>query len=60
MLRHLTPSSLQNTAVIGAFVLTITVFSIFFVRAFRMKKEESQHLSNLPLDDEPARPSRHD
>ncbi len=60
MLRHLPVHELQTILVIGAFVLTLTVFLFFFVRALRMKKKDADHLSRLPLEDDSKPDSRHE
>ena len=60
MLRRLQPSEFQNVLVIAAFVLTLTVFVFFFIRALRMKKEKADHLSQLPLQDDSEPSSRHE
>ena len=60
MLRHLPVHEFQNVLVIGTFVLTLTVFLCFFVRALRMKKHEADHLSQLPLEDDSHPASRHE
>jgi cbb3-type cytochrome oxidase subunit 3 len=41
-------------ALIG-FIIFFTFFILVSVNAFRMKKEEVDELSNLPLDDQEAR-----
>jgi len=35
---------------IVAFVITSSVFGLIILRTWRMKKEDSAHLANLPLD----------
>ena len=60
MLRHLQPSEFQNVIVIGTFAVTLTVFAFFFIRALRMKKEQTHHLSHLPLQDDSKPTSRHE
>jgi hypothetical protein len=52
MLRNLPAYDMQNVIVISTFILTLTVFITFFVRALRMKKTDAEHLSHLPLQDE--------
>lgn len=60
MLRHLPVHEYQNVLVIGAFVLTLTVFLCIFFRALRMKKSVADHLSRLPLEDDSPSISRHE
>lgn len=60
MLRHLQPSGFQSVLVIGSFAVTLTVFAFFFIRALRMKKDQSDHLSHLPLQDDSEPTSRHE
>jgi hypothetical protein len=60
MLRHLPVHEFQSILVIGTFVLTLTVFLFFFVRALRMKKKDADHLSQLPLEDDSKPDSRHE
>lgn len=60
MLRHLHPSEFQTVMVIGVFVLTLAVFLFFFIRALRLNKDQAEHLSRLPLQDEPEPHSQHE
>jgi len=60
MLRHLQPSGFQSVLVIGSFAVTLIVFAFFFIRALRMKKDQSDRLSHLPLQDDSEPTSRHE
>ena len=37
---------------LAAFILTFSVFVVIMVRAWKMRKGESDHMSSLPLDDD--------
>lgn len=52
MLRRIPSTEIQNVLVIAVFILTLTVFIFFFVRALRMKKSQAEHMSQLPLQDD--------
>lgn len=39
---------------VAGLLLTFAVFIVFLVRAIRMKVGEIEHLSHLPLQDEPV------
>ncbi len=41
------------------FALTATAFTIIVIRALRMKKEEAQHMANLPLEETPTTTEQH-
>ena len=45
-----------------AFVITASVFALVMHRAWRMRGEESDHLANLPLDQDtqPLTPPSHE
>ena len=42
-----------------AFAITASVFGLIILRTWRMKKEDSAHLSNLPLDGDSETPHTH-
>ena len=42
-----------------AFAITSSVFGLIILRTWRMKKEDSLHLANLPLDDDSESPHTH-
>lgn len=61
MLRKLSPTEFQTALLIGTFVLTLSVFLFFFIRALMMKKKEADRLSRLPLQDSsPETEKNHD
>ena len=62
MFRKLDPSQWEWQAVasVGAFLFTLAVFILFFIRALRMKHHEVEHLSRLPVADDTAAPSTHE
>lgn len=37
---------------LAAFTLTFSIFVVIMVRAWKMRKNESDHMSSLPLDDD--------
>ncbi len=39
---------------LAAFVLTFSIFVVIMIRAWKMRKGESDHMSSLPLDDDAA------
>jgi hypothetical protein len=59
MFTRLTLESWHTIVPIVAFLLTFGVFVHFVVRAIRMKKKDVEHISHLPLDDDPN-PSKKD
>lgn len=38
---------------IVAFVITTSVFAVIMLKAWRMRHEDAEHLSQLPLDNTP-------
>ncbi len=54
MFRRLNPAEWEWQAVlsIGAFALTVAVFTFFIVRALRMKRDVAERMSRLPVTDE--------
>jgi len=60
MLRRLQPSEFQSVLVIGTFAVTLAVFAFFFIRALCMKKDQTDHLSHLTLQDDSEPTSRHE
>jgi hypothetical protein len=42
-----------------AFAITSSVFGLIILRTWRMKKEDSLHLANLPLDDDSEKQHTH-
>jgi len=42
-----------------AFFITASVFGLIILRTWRMKKEDSLHLANLPLDDDSKKQHTH-
>jgi hypothetical protein len=61
MFRKLNPAAweMQDVAAMSAFLFTLGVFLFFTLRALRMKRSHSEHMSRLPL--EPAETdSRHE
>ena len=57
MFRRLNPAEWEWQAVlsISAFVFTLAVFALFFVRAIRMKRDVADHMSRLPVADDEDR-----
>lgn len=41
----------QSAVAVAAFLFTAAVFGFFIVRAIRMEREASEHLSRLPVED---------
>jgi hypothetical protein len=54
MFRKLNPAAWewQDTVAIGGFLFTLAVFLFFFLRALRIRKDDADRLSRLPVDQE--------
>ena len=52
MFQRITFESWHSIIPVVAFFLTFGVFVYFVVRAVRMKKNDVEHISHLPLDDD--------
>jgi DMSO reductase anchor subunit len=52
----------QTAITISIFVFTLAVFGFFIIRALRMKRDESERMSLLPVkeDNDPTEPKRHE
>ncbi|BDS08868.1 hypothetical protein NT6N_39080 [Oceaniferula spumae] len=46
----------EGWAPIASFALTASIFGGIMIRAWRMKKDESEYLSALPLEENPTAP----
>jgi hypothetical protein len=57
MLRRVTFEEWQAIITIAAFFLFFTIFLILSIRAWRMRKSEREHMSNLPLEADDSQPN---
>ena len=58
MIRRVLFEEWQMTITLIAFFLTFATFTYFVVRALRMRKQERDRLSNLPLEKDDNEPPR--
>ena len=51
MFKNIVPDDGAALQALVAFIITFAVFSMIMLRAWHMRREDANRMSNLPLDD---------
>lgn len=57
MLKNIVPDDSAALQALVAFIITFAVFSLVMLRAWRMRKSDSEKMSRLPLEGDSENPS---
>ncbi len=52
MFKNIVPDDGAALQALVAFIITFAVFSMIMLRAWHMRREDSDHMSSLPLEDD--------